>query len=122
MTMKQLMEIGGKNEQTGTGLSRRHISGSKAAKGIQYVKVLVSWRSFYEKVVWKNVSQCRNKLKGRTLWGFSISILSQNSKRIELGFSSLGQMVQFCAIILYRTFVELFWSLQVYRKQNIEKH
>ena len=28
-------------------------------------------------------------------------------------FSSLGQMVQFGAIIFCRTFVELFWSVQV---------
>ena len=33
-------------------------------------------------------------------------------------FSSLGQMVQFGAIIFCRTFVELFWSVQVV----LEKH
>ena len=36
-------------------------------------------------------------------------------------FSSLGQMVQFGAIIFCRTFVELFWSLQVYRKETLTK-
>ena len=31
----------------------------------------------------KKVSQCRKKLKGRTLWGFSTSILSQNIKKLK---------------------------------------
>ena len=33
-------------------------------------------------------------------------------------FSSLGQMVQFGAIIFCRTFVELFWSVQVVFKKT----
>ena len=100
------------------------------------------------------------KLKGRTLWGFPSSILSQNIKKLKgdpLGkfffrkkslnaekterdplvspgmvcyagkqekpfwFSSLGQMVQFGAIIFCRTFVELFWSVQVVLKNTDEK-
>ena len=36
-------------------------------------------------------------------------------------FSSLGQMVQFGAIIVCRTFVELFWSVQVVLKNTGEK-
>ena len=36
-------------------------------------------------------------------------------------FSSLGQMVQFGAIIFYRTFIELFWSVQVVLKNTDEK-
>ena len=36
-------------------------------------------------LLWKKVSQCRKKLKGRTLWDFSTSILLQNSKKIEGG-------------------------------------
>ena len=37
-------------------------------------------------------------------------------------FSSLGQMVQFGAIIFCRTFVELFWSVQVgFQKDTDEK-
>ena len=108
----------------------------------------------------KKVSQCRKKLKGRTLWGFSTSILSQNSKKLKgrpfgeiffsrkkslimpkktergdplvspgmvcyagkqeepFWFSSLGQMVQFGAIIFCRAFVELFWSVQVVLKKH----
>ena len=31
----------------------------------------------------KKVSQCRKKLKGWTLWGFSTSILSQNIKKLK---------------------------------------
>ena len=123
------------------------------------MKVLVSWGPFYEKFLGK-VSQCRKKLKGRTLRGFSTSILSQNSKKLKgdhLGkiffrkshnaiktekgdplvssgmacytgkqekpfwFSSLGQMVQFGAIIFGRTFVELFWSVQVVFKKTLTK-
>ena len=36
-------------------------------------------------------------------------------------FSSLGQMVQFGAIIICRTFVELFWSVQVVFKKQLTK-
>ena len=36
-------------------------------------------------------------------------------------FSSLGQMVQFGAIIFCITFVELFWSVQVVLKNTDEK-
>ena len=42
-------------KQAGTGPSRRHIQGSKIAKGLQNVKVLVNWGPFYE----KKLSQCR---------------------------------------------------------------
>ena len=100
-------------------------------------------------------------MKGRTLWKFSTSILSQNIKKLKGGpfgrkffsgkslnaektergdplvspgmvcyaekqekpfwFSSLGQIVQFGAIIFCRTFVELFWSAQVVLKNTDEK-
>ena len=36
-------------------------------------------------------------------------------------FSSLGQMVQFGAMIFGRTFVELFWSVQVVFKKTLTK-
>ena len=36
-------------------------------------------------------------------------------------FSSLGQMVQFGAIIFCRTFVELFWSVQEVFKKTLTK-
>ena len=101
----------------------------------------------------KKSHNAEKKLKGGTLWDFSISILSQNSKKNWRGtlweknfpkkvsqcrknwkgvspgmvcyagkqekpfwFSSLGQMVHFGAIIFCRTFVELFWSVQVVLK------
>ena len=38
-----------------------------------------------EKNFRKKVSQCQKKLKWGTLWDFSTSILSQNSKKIEEG-------------------------------------
>ena len=33
----------------------------------------------------KNVSQCRKKLKGGTIWDFSKSIQSENIKKLEVG-------------------------------------
>ena len=42
---------------------------------------LLLWKIFF----WKKVSQCRKKLKGRTLWDFSTSILLQNSKKLKGG-------------------------------------
>ena len=110
----------------------------------------------------KKISQCQKKTERGTLWHFPISILSQNSKKIEGGhfggkffsgkkvsqcrkktertlwsrpvwyvtrekqeklfwFSSLGQMVHFGAIIFCRTFVELFWSVEVVLKNTDEK-
>ena len=38
-------------EQAGTGPSRRHIKGSKIAKGLQGAKVLVNWGPFDENCV-----------------------------------------------------------------------
>ena len=37
-------------------------------------------------------------------------------------FSSLGQMVQFGARIFCKTFVELFWSVQVVLKKLTKSH
>ena len=79
-----------KVKQAGNGPSRRHIQGSKIAKGLQNFQVLVNWDYFYEKKFWKKISQCQKKLKGRPLWDFSTSILLQNSRKTEredpLGF------------------------------------
>ena len=36
-------------QQAGNGPSRRHIQGSKIAKGLQNFQVLVNWDYFYEK-------------------------------------------------------------------------
>ena len=69
-------------KQAGNGPSRRHIQGSKIAKRLQNFKVLVNWEPSYE-FFFEKVSQCPKKLKGRTLWDFSTSILLQNSKKIE---------------------------------------
>ena len=91
-----------KTEQAGTGPSRRHIQGSKKAKGLPSVNLQYSkiekpkngpsgapgpasaspWRA-EEKNFRKKISQCRKKLKGG--WDFSTSIQSQNSKKIEGG-------------------------------------
>ena len=159
-----------------TGPSRRHIQGSKIAKGLpsvnlQYSKIgnpkngpsgarnpgalkgghfrngqhfCRNWRGRKNKFSRK--SHNAEKLKGGGLWGFSTSILSQNIKKLKGGkflfsekiskcrkkiergdplvspgmicyaekqekpfwFSSLGQMVQFGAIIFCRTFKNYF--------------
>ena len=82
------------------------------------------------------------KIEGGNLWGkFFFGKKSHNAEKTERGaslvspgmvcyagkqekpfwFSSLGQMVQFGAIIFCRTFVELFWSVQVVLKNTDEK-
>ena len=70
-------------KQAGTGPSRRHIQGSKIAKGHQSFKVFSSTAL---KFFLKKVSQRRKKLKGETLWKFSIPSLSQNpNKKLKGG-------------------------------------
>ena len=66
--------------QAGTGPSRRHIQVSKIAKGHQSFKVFSSTAL---KLFLKKVSQRRKKLKGGTLWDFSIPSLSQNPKKLK---------------------------------------
>ena len=75
------------------------------------------------------------KIEGGTLWGkkfFRKKSLKMPKKteRVDplvcyagkqenpFWFSSLGQIVQFGAIIYRRTFVELFWSVQVVLKKH----
>ena len=67
----------------------------------------------------KKVSQCRKKLKGNTLWSRPVLYLREK----PFWFSSLGQQVQFGGFLKFCiTFgVELFWSLQVYRKKTLTK-
>ena len=87
------------------------------------------------------LSQNSKQIEGGTLWGIFFPEKSHNAEKNERGdplvspgmvcyagkqeklfwFSSLGQMVQFGAIILCRTFVELFWSVQVVLKNTDEK-
>ena len=43
-------------EQAGNGPSRRHIQGSKIAKGLQNFKVLVNWDYFYLKKLKKSLT------------------------------------------------------------------
>ena len=83
------------------------------------------------------------KLKGGNLWDYSTSILTQDIKKLKrtlwelcfrkkshnakepekekvfFWFSSLGQQVQIGAFLKFvELLVELFWSLQVYRKKH----
>ena len=43
-------------KQAGNGPSRRHIQGSKIAKGLQNFQVLVNWDYFYEKKFEKSLT------------------------------------------------------------------
>ena len=57
-------------QQAGNGPSRRHIQGSKIAKGLQNFQVLVNWDYFYEKKNLKKVTQCREKTEREDPLGF----------------------------------------------------
>ena len=69
----------------------------------------------------KKVSQCRKQLKGGTLWSRPVWYVTRENKKNPFWFTSLGQIVQFVEMIFCRTFVELFWSVQVVLKNTDEK-
>ena len=54
----------------------------KNSKRTSICQSIGEFGTFYEKKL-KQVSQCQNKLKWRTLWDFATSILSQNSKKMK---------------------------------------
>ena len=62
----------------------------------------------------KKVSQCRKKLKGGTIWSRPALYVMWET----FWFCSLGQQGKLHFVELL---VELFWSLQVYRKKTDEK-
>ena len=66
----------------------------------------------------KKDSQCRKKTERGTLWSRPVWYVTREN---PFWFSSLGQMVQFGAIIFCRTFVELFWSVQVVFEKTLTK-
>ena len=85
-------------KKAGTGPCRRHIQGSKIAKGLQNVKVLVNWGPCYKKL--KKVSQWQ-KLKGGPFGLVWYCILCGK----PFWFSSLRQRVQFGVFLKFgRTF------------------
>ena len=61
----------------------------------------------FEKKSEKNVSQCRKKLKGGTLWSRPVCCYAEKQVK-PFWSSSLGQMVQFDTIIFCRTFKNYF--------------
>ena len=63
----------------------------------------------------KKSHNAEKKLKGGTMACYA------GKQEKPFWFSSLGQIVQFGAIIFCRTFVELFWSVQVVLKNTDEK-
>ena len=82
MQKKECAKSASKRQQAGTGPCRRHIQGSKKAKGHQSFKVFSSTAL---KFFLKKVSQRRKKMKGGTLWDFSVPSLSQNPKKLKGG-------------------------------------
>ena len=69
----------------------------------------------------KKVTQCRKKIgRGDPLVSPGM-VCYWGKQEKPFWFSSLGQMVQFGAIIFCRTFLELFWSVQVVLKNTDEK-
>ena len=74
------------------------------------------WGKFFFE---KNVSQCRKKIeRGDPLVSPGMVCYAEKQEK-PFWFSSLGQMLQFGAIIFCRTFVELFWSVRVDRKKRV---
>ena len=71
------------HKQAGNGPSRRHIQGSKIAKGLQNFQVLVNWDYFYEKKI--EVSQCRKNWKGGPFGIFQHPFRCKTPKKIEGG-------------------------------------
>ena len=68
----------------------------------------------------EKISQCRKKLKGGPFGLARYGMLrGKTGKTFLVQFA--GQIVQFGAIIFCRTFVELFWSVQVVLKNTDEK-
>ena len=78
----------------------------------------MSWGPFYEKFFLEKKSHNAEKTeRGDPL--VSPGMVSYAGKQEKpFWFSSLGQIVQFGAIIFCRTFVELFWSVQVVLKKK----
>ena len=65
----------------------------------------------------KKSHNAAKKLKGGPLWSRPVWCYAGKQEK-PFWFNSLGQMVQFGAIIFCRTFVELFWSVQVVFKKH----
>ena len=78
----------------------QHPFGHKTAKKLKGVPL--------RKKIPKKVSQCGKKLKGRTLWSHPVWYVTRENRKNPFWFSSLGQMVQFGAIIFCRTFKNYF--------------
>ena len=72
------------SKQAGTGPSRRHIQYPRL-KNSKRTSKFQSILFYSTKLILKKVSQRQKKLKGGTLWDFSIPSLSQNPKKIERG-------------------------------------
>ena len=72
---------------------------------------------FGEKIQKKNVSQCRKKLKGGTLWSRPVWCYAEKQVK-PFWFSSLGQIVQFGAIIFCITFKNYFGQFEWIEKKE----
>ena len=75
------------------------------------------WENFFPE---KKSHNAEKNWKGGT-FGLARYCMLRGKRAKKFWFSSLGQMVQFGAIIFCRTFVELFWSVQVVLKKTLTK-
>ena len=68
-------------KQAGNGPSRRHIEGSKIAKGLQNFQVLVNWDYFYEKFfLKKSFTMSKKTERGDPLGFFNIHSVAKLQK------------------------------------------
>ena len=72
-----------------------------------------------KKIPKKNVSQCRKKLKGGTLWSNAEKRCYEEKQVKRFWSSSLGQMVQFDTIIFCRTFKNCFGQFVWIEKKRV---
>ena len=72
------------------------------------------------KVFWKSLTMPKKTERGDPLVSPGMVCYAGKQEK-PFWFSSLGQIVQFGAIIFSRTFVELFWSVQVVFKKTLTK-
>ena len=67
-------------KQAGNGPSRRHIQGSKIAKGLQNFQVLVNWDYFYKKNFLKSLTMPKKTEREDPLGFFNIHSVAKLQK------------------------------------------
>ena len=99
-------------KQAGNGPSRRHIQGSKVAKGLQNFQVLVNWDYFYEKKIEKK-SHSAEKMDPLVTSGIVCYAGNLFGSVPWTNRYILASSENFVELL-----VELFWSVQVVLKKH----